>query len=324
MGFFDLFRKKKKDAKETKYRLGMEKTRTSSISKLKDAINNHSKIDDELFDEIEEIFVMADIGLETVINFTDELRNYVSRQKITSPKELEHVIIDKMFDLYLKGEFVNTNLNVNKNGLSVYLFVGVNGSGKTTSIAKIAYKLINEHKKVLVAAGDTFRAAATEQLEVWGKRIGFSIIKGEENQDPSSVIFDAIKHAKEHNFDVLLCDTAGRLQTKANLMQELNKIKRVISREVENAPQDTLLVVDATTGQNGLLQAKAFLEATDVSGVILTKLDGTAKGGIVLGIRDVYKIPIKFVGLGEKMDDLEIFDIEKYIYGLFADFLDEE
>jgi fused signal recognition particle receptor len=227
-----------------------------------------------------------------------------------------------MFDIYLKGEVVNANLNFNKKGLTVFLFVGVNGVGKTTTIAKVAHKLKSEGKRVLIAAGDTFRAGATEQLEVWGGRLGCKVVTGNPGSDPSSVIYDAIQVAKD-DYDVLLCDTAGRLQTKVNLMKELEKIKRVISREIEGSPQDTLLVIDATTGQNGLNQAKAFIEATDVTGVVLTKLDGTAKGGIVLAIRDIYNIPIKFIGLGEKLEDLEYFDLEKYVYGLFADIIDE-
>ena len=285
---------------------------------------SHSQIDDDLFDELEEIFVMADIGVDTVVKFIDELKNDERVKGLSSAKDLQPIIIDKMFDIYLKGEVVNTNLNFNKNGLSVFLFVGVNGTGKTTTIAKIASKLKNEGKKVLVAAGDTFRAGASEQLEVWGKRIGFEVVTKDYGSDPSSVIYDAISKAKKENYDVLLCDTAGRLQTKVNLMKELEKIKKVISREVEGAPQDTLLVIDATTGQNGLSQAKAFIEATEVTGVVLTKLDGTAKGGIVLAIRDMYNIPIKFVGLGEKVEDLEYFDIEKYVYGLFAEMIDDE
>ena len=202
--------------------------------------------------------------------------------------------------------------------------MGVNGVGKTTTIAKIANKLRKEGHKVILAAGDTFRAGAIEQLSIWADRAGCKIITGKEGADPSSVIYEAIQVAKKDGYDVVLCDTAGRLQTKVNLMKELEKMKKVISREVEGAPQDTLLVIDATTGQNGLSQAKAFIEATDVSGVVLTKLDGTAKGGIVLAIRDKYNIPIKFVCMGEKIDDIEYFDIEGYIYGLFSDIIKEE
>ena len=312
MGIFSIFKSKKKKEEASKYRIGMEKTRKSSaFSRLANLFKSHSQIDDDLFDELEEIFVMADIGVDTVVKFIDELKNDERVKGLSSAKDLQPIIIDKMFDIYLKGEVVNTNLNFNKNGLSVFLFVGVNGTGKTTTIAKIASKLKSEGKKVLVAAGDTFRAGASEQLEVWGKRIGFEVVTKDYGSDPSSVIYDAISKAKKENYDVLLCDTAGRLQTKVNLMKELEKIKKVISREVEGAPQDTLLVIDATTGQNGLSQAKAFIEATEVTGVVLTKLDGTAKGGIVLAIRDMYNIPIKFVGLGEKVEDLEYFDIEK-------------
>ncbi len=325
MGFFDLFKSKKKKEEASKYKQGMSKTRKSeSFNRLSNLLSEHTKISDDIFDELEEIFVMADIGVDTVVKFVDELRNSEKVKGLNDAKELQPIIIDKMFDIYLKGEVVNTNLSLNKSGLSVLLFVGVNGVGKTTTIAKIAHKLKKEGKKVLVAAGDTFRAGASEQLEVWGKRIGFEVVTKDYGSDPSSVIFDAIHKAKDEEYDVLLCDTAGRLQTKVNLMNELAKIKRVISREVENAPQETLLVIDATTGQNGLSQAKAFIEATDVSGVVLTKLDGTAKGGIVLAIRDQYNIPIKFIGLGEGVDDLEYFDIEKYVYGLFAEIIEEE
>ena len=325
MGLFSFFKSKKKKEEALKYKIGMEKTRKSTaFSRLANLFKGHNQIDEDLFDELEEIFVMADIGIDTVVKFVEELKSDDRVKGLTSAKELQPIIIDKMFDIYLKGEIVKTNLNLNKEGLSVFLFVGVNGVGKTTTIAKIAHKLIKEGKKVLVAAGDTFRAGASEQLEVWGKRVGFEVVTKEYGSDPSSVIYEGIAKAKKDGYDVLLCDTAGRLQTKVNLMKELEKMKKVISREIEGAPQDTLLVIDATTGQNGLSQAKAFLEATDVSGIVLTKLDGTAKGGIVLAIRDTYNVPIKFIGLGEGMDDLEYFDIEKYVYGLFAEMIDEE
>lgn len=324
MGFFSFFKSKdmKKDAE--KYRIGMEKTRKGSFSLLKQLFSRHNQVTEELFDELEEIFVMADIGVETVVKFVDELKRDPRVKNLATAKELQPIIIDKMFDIYLKGEIVDSNLRFNKNGLTVFLFVGVNGSGKTTTIAKIANKLKNEGRKVLIAAGDTFRAAAIEQLQIWGERIGVPVVSKPQGSDPSSVIFDAIKKGQAEGFDVVLCDTAGRLQTKTNLMKELEKIKRVIAREVPGAPQDTLLVIDATTGQNGLSQAKAFIEATDVTGIVLTKLDGTAKGGIVLAIRDQYGIPIKFVTLGEKVDDIEHFDLENYIYGLFAEMIDEE
>jgi fused signal recognition particle receptor len=322
MGLFDFLKANKKN--KDKYRIGMEKTRKGSFSRLKALFNSHETITDELFDELEEIFVMADIGVDTVVKFIDELKDDKRVKEIKSVKELQPIIIDKMFDIYLKNEVVNSNLRFNKDGLTVFLFVGVNGTGKTTTIAKLANKLTKEGKKVIVAAGDTFRAGAYEQLKVWGDRLNLEVVTKESGSDPSSVIYDAIQIAKRDNYDVLLCDTAGRLQTKVNLMKELEKIKKVISREVPTAPQDTLLVVDATTGQNGLNQAKAFIEATDVTGIILTKLDGTAKGGIVLAIRDIYNIPIKFVTLGEKIDDIEYFDLESYVYGLFSEMIDEE
>lgn len=322
MGLFDLFKSHEKRKAAEKYRIGMEKTRKGAFSRFASLLGGRKEITDDLFDELEEIFVMADMGVETVVKFIDELKSDVRTKKITTALDLQPIIVDKMFDIYLKNEVVNANLITNPSGLSVYLFVGVNGVGKTTTIAKVAYKLKEEGKKVLIAAGDTFRAGATEQLEVWGTRLGCDVVIGPEGSDPSSVIYDAIQKAKKERYDVLLCDTAGRLQTKINLMKELEKIKKVIGREVPNAPQDTLLVIDATTGQNGLSQAKAFIEATDVTGVVLTKLDGTAKGGIVLAIRDIYHIPIKLVGLGEKLTDLEYFDIEKYVYGLFADMIE--
>ncbi|MBP5408400.1 MAG: signal recognition particle-docking protein FtsY [Bacilli bacterium] len=325
MGLFS-FLKRNKEKKEQlkKYEVGMEKTRKSTFSRLSALFNKQNAITDQLFDELEEIFVMADIGVDTVVEFVDQLREDVRVKGITNPSDLQPIVVDKMFDIYLKGEIVNSNLRFNKDGLSVFLFVGVNGVGKTTTIAKIANKLTKEGHKVLLAAGDTFRAGAIEQLSIWGNRAGCKVVTKEEGADPSSVIYDAIQVAKKEGYDVLLCDTAGRLQTKVNLMKELEKMKKVISREVEGAPQDTLLIIDATTGQNGLSQAKAFIEATDVSGIVLTKLDGTAKGGIVLAIRDKYNIPIKFVCMGEKLDDIEYFDIEGYIYGLFSDIIKDE
>ena len=321
MGLFDFF-KKNKNKKQEKYKLGMHKTRENSFGSIKKILAARNTIDDELFDELEEVFIMADVGVDTVISFVDDLREEVLKQGITEPTQLQEIIIDKMFEIYLKGEVVNANLNLNKDGLSVVLFVGVNGVGKTTSIAKIAYQLKQEGKKVLLAAGDTFRAGAIEQLATWAKKVGVDIVYKDAGSDPSSVMFDAVNKAKNEGYDVLLCDTAGRLQNKVNLMSELEKIKRVISRELEGAPHETLLTIDATTGQNGMQQAKIFTECCQVSGIILTKLDGTAKGGIVLAIRNELGIPIKYVGLGEKLEDLEPFDIEQYLYGLFADFFE--
>ena len=320
MGFFDIFKRKNKNKK---YKMGLHKTREGALSTLKQLLDKNNKITDELFDELEEIFIMADIGVDTVIDFIDDLRSEVANKKITDPSLLQEIIMDKMFEIYLNGEIVNANLALNKNGLSVILFVGVNGVGKTTSIAKIAKQYKDQGKKVLLAAGDTFRAGAIEQLEVWAQRIKVDIVTHPANSDPSSVMYDAIKKAQTEGYDILLCDTAGRLQTKVNLMNELSKMKRVLQTFMPDAPHETLLVVDATTGQNGMSQAKAFKEATDVSGIVLTKLDGTSKGGIVLAIRHEMGIPIKYIGLGEAVDDLEVFDIESYLYGLFADFFED-
>lgn len=321
MGFFGLFKKNKE--KKQKYKMGLHKTREGALGSLKEILNSSTKIDDDLFDKLEEIFISADIGVDTVIDFIDQLKDEVYHKKITDATLLQEIIIDKMFEIYLKGEVVNANLDIKDNELNVILFVGVNGVGKTTSIAKIAYQLKKSGKKVLLAAGDTFRAGAIEQLKEWASRIGVEIVYKEAGSDPSSVMFDACKKALDEKYDVLLCDTAGRLQNKVNLMAELNKIKRVIENNVPGAPHETLLVIDATTGQNGMIQAKAFSEATNVTGVILTKLDGTAKGGIVLAIRNELGIPIKYIGLGEHLEDLEPFDIEQYLYGLFADFFEK-
>ena len=322
MGFFDLFRRKDKKKKE-KYKMGLHKTREGALSTLKDILSKSNKIDEDLFDQLEEIFIMADIGVDTVIDFIDKLKSEVKTKGITNPVDLQEMIMDEMFEIYLNGEIVNANLNLKKDGLSVVLFVGVNGVGKTTSIAKIAYQYKKMGKKVLLAAGDTFRAGAVAQLDVWANRVGVDIVVKPDGSDPSAVMFDAVKKAKAEGYDLLLCDTAGRLQNKVNLMNELAKMKRVIQKEIPDAPHETLLVIDATTGQNGMSQAKAFKEATDVSGVILTKLDGTSKGGIVLAIRHELGIPIKYIGLGEGVEDLEVFDIEQYLYGLFADFFEE-
>ncbi len=324
MGLFDFLKKKPKDDKSKKYNIGMKKTRKGLLGKLKAVLSGYNEVTEDLFDDLTDAFIMADIGVETTLDFIEALKEDERVKNVKNAMELQPIIVDKMFELYLKNELVNNNLNINPNGLSVFLFVGVNGVGKTTTIAKIAYRLKNQGKKVLLAAGDTFRAGAIDQLQVWANRIGVDIVTKVSGSDPSSVIYDAIIKAKAEKYDVLLCDTAGRLQNKVNLMKELEKMNKVISREVENGPQETLLVIDATTGQNGLSQAEAFMEVTNITGVILTKLDGTSKGGIVLAIRDKYNIPIKMVGLGEKMEDLEYFDLEDYIGGLFIASEDDE
>lgn len=321
MGLFQrFFQNQEKKRKAEKYKIGMMKTRTGSLSSLKDILTKSKSIDEDLFSKLEEIFIMSDIGIDTVIEFIDGLRDIVKKENIQNPLQLENLIVDKMFELYLKDEIINTNIRYNPNGLTIILFVGVNGTGKTTTIGKLAYKIKNEGKTVMLAAGDTFRAGAINQLKDFGERVGVPVVSKEAGSDPASVIFEAINKAKKDKINVLLIDTAGRLQNKKNLMNELSKINRIIKRENNSEVFETYLVIDATTGQNGLSQAKIFSEATDVTGIILTKLDGTAKGGIVLAIRNKLGIPISFVGLGEKLEDLEYFDIENYIYGLFADF----
>jgi fused signal recognition particle receptor len=324
MGLFSkLFSNKEKRKKAEKFKIGMMKTRNNSLSSLKDLLRSSKTIDEDLYQRLEEIFIMADVGVDTVVEFIQALREEVNQQNITDPTDLENLIVDKMFELYLKGQVINTNIRYNKDDLTVILFVGVNGTGKTTTIGKMAHKIKSEGKSVMLAAGDTFRAGAINQLKVFGERVGCEVVAKAPGSDPSSVIFDAIKEAKEKKMDVLLIDTAGRLQNKKNLMNELGKINRIIQREIgENNVYETYLVIDATTGQNGLSQAKIFSEVADITGVVLTKLDGTAKGGIVLAIRNRLDIPISFVGLGEKIDDLEYFDIEDYIYGLFSDFFE--
>lgn len=317
MSFFKkLFGRKPKN---DKYEMGLHKTK-ERLGNLKQVLANSKKIDDTLFDELEDIFIQADMGVDTVLYFINELRKEVDNKKIEDPNLLAEIIVDKMFEIYLKGEILDTELDYSDSRINVYLFVGVNGVGKTTTIGKIAKSYVEQGKKVMVVAGDTFRAGAINQLDVWANRSGATLFKKEEGSDPSSVIHDALVLAKKDKYDVVLVDTAGRLQTKVNLMNELAKMKRVIEKNIPGAPHETLLVIDATTGQNGMRQAEVFKEATSVSGIILTKLDGTAKGGIVLAIRHNYGIPIKYVGLGEKIDDLVMFDIESYIYGLFKEF----
>ena len=310
---------KQEEKKIKLYDKGLSKSRENFVDKLINLNNKTKKITDEYFDELEDILIMADIGVNTVLSFIDRLKKRVKSENITDLDYLKEVIVDELFIIYVDNSILTNKINYNPDGPTVILFVGVNGVGKTTTIGKIANKLVKENKKVLMVAGDTFRAGATEQLLEWSKRVGCLFVSGKEGSDPSSVIYDGVSKAKKENVDVILIDTAGRLQNKVNLMNELSKMNKVIKKVIPDAPHEVLLVVDATTGQNGIQQAKAFKEVTDVSGIILTKLDGSAKGGIVLAIKEEVDIPVKFVGLGEGTDDLEPFDIEKYIYGLFKD-----
>ena len=321
MGLFDkfktIFTPKEKEEVES-YSKGLEKTREVFTNKLNILNSKYKKVSDEYFDELEEILIMADIGVDTVMKFIDKLKYRVKHENIVDSNDLMEIIVDEMFIIYVSGEVLVNKINYNPDGPTVILFVGVNGVGKTTTIGKLAYKLKQEGKKVLLIAGDTFRAGAVEQIQEWGKRIDCPVVSSE-NKDAASVIYDGLNKSIKEGYDVVLVDTAGRLQNKDNLMRELEKINKVINGIIPNAPHDTLLVIDATTGQNGISQAKSFKEITNITGIVLTKLDGTAKGGIVLAIKESVGIPVKFVGMGEKMTDLKVFDIENYIYGLFKD-----
>ncbi|MEO4053553.1 signal recognition particle-docking protein FtsY [Solibacillus sp. CAU 1738] len=308
-----------------KFKAGLEKTRNSFTSKVNDLVARYRKVDEDFFEELEDVLLQADVGFETVMELMEKLRFEVQRKNIKDTNGIQTLISEKLVEIYESGEENLTVLNIQPKGeLTVILFVGVNGVGKTTTIGKLAHRLKAEGKSVLLAAGDTFRAGAIDQLQVWGDRVGCEVIKQSEGSDPAAVMYDAIRAAKNRGADVLICDTAGRLQNKVNLMNELEKVHRVISREIPNAPHEVLLALDATTGQNALVQAQMFKEATNVTGIVLTKLDGTAKGGIVLAIRNKLHIPVKFIGLGEKMDDLQPFDAERYVYGLFAEGLEKE
>lgn len=326
MSFFKKLKEKfttSTDSISEKFKDGLVKTRDNFSNKINDLVSRYRTVDEDFFEELEEILIQADVGFDTVMELVDELKTEVKRRNIKEPAEVQSVISEKLIEIYESGEENLNALNIQEDGLTVVLFVGVNGVGKTTTIGKLAHQFKEEGKRVLLAAGDTFRAGAIEQLEVWGERVGVDVIKQTAGSDPAAVMYDAVQAAKARKADILLCDTAGRLQNKVNLMNELGKIKRVIEREIPGAPHEVLLVLDATTGQNALIQAKTFKEATDVSGIVLSKLDGTAKGGIVLAIRNELNIPVKFVGLGEKIDDLQSFDPEKYIYGLFSEAIEK-
>lgn len=298
------------------FKEGLSKTRTAFVEKVEELITRRKKIDEQFYEELEEILIGADVGVNTVMQLIDDLRVEVKKRKIEDAADLQPVLSEKLIQL-MKGDD-HSGLRMAPSGITVILFVGVNGVGKTTTIGKLAHKFKSEGKSVLMAAGDTFRAGAIEQLEVWGQRVGVEVIKQQSGSDPAAVMFDAVQAAKQRGVDVLLCDTAGRLQNKTNLMEELNKIFRVIRRELPDAPHEVLLVLDATTGQNALSQAKLFGEKSGVTGLVLTKLDGTAKGGIVIAIRNELSLPVKLVGLGEKMGDLQQFDSEQFIHALFA------
>ena len=297
MGFFD------------KLKNGMSKTKSSFDEKINNVFKSFKKVDEDFLDELEEILIMSDIGMDTSVNIINNLRQRLKKEKIQEEEEVKQALREEMQKI-LDVTDIDLHLGTKP---SVILVVGVNGVGKTTSIGKIANRLAKDGKKVVVAAADTFRAAAVEQLEIWAKRAGADIVKREEGVDPASVVYDAIKITREKAADVLIVDTAGRLHNKKYLMDELNKIQKVINKEMQEADKEVLLVIDGTTGQNAISQVKAFKEEADITGLVLTKLDGTAKGGVVIGIVEQNKIPVKFIGVGEQIDDMEIFNSNDFV-----------
>ncbi|MFQ8660898.1 MAG: signal recognition particle-docking protein FtsY [Clostridia bacterium] len=297
MGFFD------------KLKNGLNKTKKSFDEKINNVFSNFRKVDEKFLDELEEILIMSDIGMDTSIKIIGNLRERIKKEKIQDETEVKQALREEMQKI-LDVTDISLHLNTKP---SVILVIGVNGVGKTTSIGKIASRLSRDGKKVVVAAADTFRAAAVEQLEIWAKRSGADIVKRDEGVDPASVVYDALKITREKNADVLIVDTAGRLHNKKYLMDELNKIQKVINKEMPEADKEVLLVIDGTTGQNAISQVKAFKEEADITGLVLTKLDGTAKGGVVIGIVEENKIPVKFIGVGEQIDDMEIFNSEEFV-----------
>ena len=323
MGLFDAIKKaftgtEPETPEENKYDEGLEKSRSSFGEKLNALFANFRTVDEDFFEDLEEMLIESDVGFETAVRLSDELREEVKLKNAKDPKAVSRVIVEKLVDMYGEaGKGEDNQLHFAEEGPTVFLFVGVNGAGKTTTVGRRARQLKEEGKRVLIEAADTFRAGAIQQLQEWGRRVEVPVVATNPGGDPAAVVFDGVKRAKDEGYDVVLVDTAGRLQNKVNLMNELNKIKRVIVRELPDAPQEVLLVLDATTGQNALNQAKEFNQTTQITGIVLTKLDGSGKGGIVLAIRNELHVPVKLVGLGEKMDDLQAFDPTKFVAGLF-------
>ena len=297
MGFFE------------KLKQGMNKTKASLDQKINNVFSNFRKVDEDFLEELEEALIMSDIGMETSVKIINNLRTKIKKDKIQDEEEVRKALREEMQEIL---DSADKNLHLETKP-SVILVIGVNGVGKTTSIGKIANRLAKDGKKVVVAAADTFRAAAVEQLEIWANRAGADIVKREEGVDPASVVYDAIKITKEKDADILIVDTAGRLHNKKYLMDELNKIQKVINKEMPDSDKEVLLVIDGTTGQNAISQVKAFKEEADITGLVLTKLDGTAKGGVVIGIVEENKIPVKFIGIGEQIDDMEVFNSEDFV-----------
>ena len=320
MGLFKFLKEKiaKKNVKETEtYVSGMTKSRENFANKLDELSRRYKEVNQEYFEQLEEILIEADVGVSLTLRIIEEVIEESKNEGIKEPTAINELVVDKMFIGYAtKGGDITNEISFVNDGPTVLLVAGVNGVGKTTSIAKLAYRYIKKGKKVMLCAADTFRAGAVEQLSIWAKRLNCPIVVGKPESDPASVAFEGARRAKEEGIDLLIVDTAGRLQNKTNLMNELAKISRVISKEIPDAPHEAFLVIDATTGQNGVLQAKQFLDCIKLTGIVITKMDGTSKGGIILAIRDELGIPVRFIGLGEKMEDLEEFDLDKYLYGL--------
>ena len=324
MGFFAKLKEKlfhknntaKEKETQNKYVSGLDKSRKNFVDKLAELKARYTKVDEEYFEELEQILILSDVGVQTALNIVEATRREVQLQRIEDLNQINEILVDKMFIAYANNDVVETEINFDNSGLTIVMVVGVNGVGKTTSIAKLCNRYKKLKHKVLLAAADTFRAGAVEQLKIWAERVGVDIVTGNEKADPSSVVFDAVTKAKNEKYDLLICDTAGRVQTKQNLMDELAKMNRIITRVSGHEANDVLLIIDATTGQNGVLQAKAFFDAVHVTGIVLTKMDSTSKGGIILAIKDELNIPVKFVCFGEQLADIEEFDLDNYLYGL--------
>lgn len=320
MGLFQFLKEKltgKSTKQKEKYVAGMVKSRKNFADKMKELARRYAKVNEAYFDELEQILIEADVGVNLTLEIIEETKKDARLQGIENPTDINELLVDKMFISYAnQGANITNEIQFASEGVTVLLVVGVNGVGKTTTIAKLAKRYQNQGKKVMLAAADTFRAGAVEQLKVWGDRLSCEVVCGLPNGDPASVAYEGVKRARQEKVDLLIVDTAGRLQNKTNLMAELSKIRRVIQKEVPEAPHEVFLIIDATTGQNGVIQAKAFAEVTGLTGVVITKMDGTSKGGIILAIRDEIGVPVRFIGLGEKMDDLEEFDLDQYLYGL--------